>query len=97
MVGCSTNVIKFINLGISWRFYYEKYQLWKNKELVNDVINSNQLVQIVSFIKENSKLYSDNIRAMCIDISTNILKVKINRKVFIKIMDIYYWVIYGLI
>ena len=30
-------------------------------------------------------------------LDTNILKVKMNRKVFIKIMDIYYWIIYGLI
>lgn len=92
MCNCNKSIVTNIANGISWREVYEKFMLWKFRKQNVSNFTQYQLSIINNFIRVNITNYIDY-RSMCMDIC-GIIGIKINRNIYIELMDMIYKCIY---
>lgn len=90
--GCNKSVITNIANGISWRDSYVKYKLWRFRKSKNKIFTKDQIEKIKVYISNNIGKYNpENYRALCINACIELFNLKINRSIYIEIMDLIYW------
>lgn len=90
-LNCNKSIITNIANGISWRDSYVKYKLWRFRNPQKQIFTKEQSILLKKYIVENIYKYnSDFYRALCMNACTDLFQIKINRSLYIEIMDIIY-------
>lgn len=92
IVGCNVSIVRNILHGISWRDSYEKYQLWKFKlGKPKNNFTKEDVNKLKNYILKNIHKYDPSYyRALCMDACKDLFNLKINRSIYIEVMDIIY-------
>lgn len=93
MLDCNKSVVTNIANGISWRDSYVKYKLWRNRNPQKKLFTDEQYLLLRKYIANNIYKYKpEYYRALCMEACKELFNMpKINRSIYIDIMDLIYW------
>ena len=88
---CSKAIVHNIAFGISWKFVYIKYKLWRYKRVKKRLFNPEEQIIIYKYIDDYIKDYSfDEYRFFCMDLYMDLFQKIINRDIYVELMDYVY-------